>query len=171
MDSISSVSPISPSNKVRHGPFGACSDIFRYKPFTKGCFLCIVHKLPSIFLVIWHTKLQLFLQWFRPRHLILCRTFVTRLVSLPMPKQNHSWHFLECFGIFAKREVEIKSMTHFCRRATSFTHSKLLNRAASYTCSKRAKHGNLKMQNSSTEYTDGNNVIYTLPKQPPSNGL
>jgi len=40
------------------------------------------------------------------------------LVHSPMPKQNCSWRFLEHFWIFAKSEGEIKSMTHYSRRAT-----------------------------------------------------
>jgi len=83
MDLISSISPISPSNKVRHGPFGACSGIFWHKLFTKSRFRCIVYKLPSIFLVLWHTKLQLFLQWLPLKHLTLCGTFVAGLGPLP----------------------------------------------------------------------------------------
>jgi len=40
------------------------------------------------------------------------------LVHSPMPKQNCSWRFLEHFWIFAKSEGEIKSTTHYSRRAT-----------------------------------------------------
>ena len=61
MDLISNISPISPSNKVQYGPFGGCSGIFRHILFTKRRFHYIVYKLPSTFLVLWHTKLQLFL--------------------------------------------------------------------------------------------------------------
>ena len=59
------------------------------------------------------------------------------LVHSPMPKQNCSWRFLEHFWIFDKREGEIKSTTHYSRRATQLYLFKvaLLNRAASYTCS------------------------------------
>jgi len=103
---------------VWHAPFGACSGIFRHKLFTKSRFCCIVYKLPSTFLVLWHTKLQLFLQWLPLRHLTLCGTFVAWLVHSPMPKLNCSWRFLEHFWIFAKSEGEIKSMTHYSRRAT-----------------------------------------------------
>jgi len=83
MDLISNISPISPSSKVWHTPFGACSGIIRHKLFTKSHFRCIVYKLPLIFLVLWHTKLQLFLQWLPLRHLTLCGTFVTQLSPLP----------------------------------------------------------------------------------------
>ena len=83
MELILSISPISPSNKVWHGPFGACSGIFRHKLFTKSCFRCIVYKLPSTFLVLWHTKLQLFLQWLPLRYLAHCGTFVAGLDPLP----------------------------------------------------------------------------------------
>ena len=63
---------------------------FRYKLFTESRFCCVVHKLPSIFLVHWHTKLQLFLQWLRLKHLILCGSFVTRLGPLPGPCPNET---------------------------------------------------------------------------------
>ena len=79
MDLISNISPISPSNKVQHGPFGGCSGIFRHILFTKSRFHYIVYKLPSTFLVLWHTKLQPLLQWFPLRHFPLCGTFVSRL--------------------------------------------------------------------------------------------
>ena len=85
MDLISSVSPISPNNKSSTGPFGACSSIFRYKLFTKSHFRCIVHKLPSTFLVLWHTKLQLFLRWLRLRRLILWELAPLDSVHSPMP--------------------------------------------------------------------------------------
>jgi len=35
----------------------------------------------------------------------------------------------------------------------------------------KLKHSNLKMRNWNTEYTDGNDIIYALPKQPSSNEL
>ena len=50
---------------------------------TKSCFCCIVYKLLLPFLVLWHTKLQVFLQWLQLRHLTLCGTFVARLGPLP----------------------------------------------------------------------------------------
>ena len=40
------------------------------------------------------------------------------LVHSPIPKWNRSWRFLERFWIFAESEGEIKSMTHYSRRAT-----------------------------------------------------
>ena len=82
MDLISSVLPISPSNKVRHGPFGACSGIFRHNLFTKSCFHCIVYKLPLIFLVFGTLSFNFFLQRLPLWHLTLCGTFVARLGPL-----------------------------------------------------------------------------------------
>jgi len=48
----------------------------------------------------------------------------------------------------------------------------LLNRAATLVRTRtKLKHSNYKMWHWNTEYTDGNDVIYALPKQPPSNEL
>ena len=51
--------------------------------------------------------------------------------------------------------------------------NRTIDRAAATLVWTRAKlkHSNLKMWNWNTEYTDGNDIIYALPKQPPSNEL
>jgi len=51
--------------------------------------------------------------------------------------------------------------------------NRTIARAAATLVRTRAKlkHSNFKMWNWNTEYMDGNDVIYALPKQPPSNGL
>jgi len=83
---------------------------------TKSCFCCIVYILLLTFLVLWHTKLQLFFNGFHLGTSLSVELFLLELVH--SPKQNCSWHFLERFWIFAKSEGEIKSMTHYSRRAT-----------------------------------------------------
>jgi len=118
MDLISSISPISPSNKVWHAPFGACSGIIRHKLFTKSHFCCIVYKLLSIFLVLGTLSFTFFFSGFHLGTSLSAELLSLDLVHSPMPKQNRSWCFLECFWIFVKSEGEIKSMTHYSRRAT-----------------------------------------------------
>ena len=113
-------------------PFCAYTSIFRYKCFLRSCFLCFVHKSPSIFLAfLCQTRLQLFLWRIRLRRLISVELSSLDSVHSPKSKRNRLWHSLERFGIFAKSEGTAMRM----------------------------------------EYTDSNDIISVLPKQPPSNEL
>ena len=127
MDLISSVSPISPSNKVQHGPFGACSGIFRYKLSAPPC----LNK--TVCGISWSTLGYL------PK---------VRARSNPLHTSLG-----EQLGLLVQNCTIDRAAATLVQ-----THPKL-------------KHSNLKMRNWNTEYTDSNDVIYMLPKQPPSNKL
>ena len=137
MDLISSVSPISPSNKVQHGPFGACSGIFGHKLFTKSRLHSIISNCHRLSLSFGTLSFNFFLSGFHLGTSLSVELLSLDLVHSPMPKQNCSWRFLERFWIFGKSKGEIKSTTHYSRRATWLYLFKiaLLNRTASYTCS------------------------------------
>ena len=169
MDLISCVLPISPSNKVRYGPFGACSGIFRYKLFTKSHFHCVVHKLPSVFLVLWHTKL------FFVNLDISFSAEISSLDSVHFPCLNKTTCGISWSTSRYLPKVRARSNlwhTSLGEQLVLLVHCTIDRAAATLVRTHtKLKHSNLKMWNLNTEYTDGNDVIYALPKQPPSNEL
>ena len=144
---IMSVSAISPRNKVRHNPFVLTG----VQTFAESCFLCFVHKLPSIFLG------RLNFVFFGGFELGASLSVeLSSLDSVHSPVSNRSW------SVSAK--VRARSILLPFRHNTPHKQS-------SYTrvlASSQFKFDNMAMR---MEYTDRNDVISLLLKQPPSNEL
>ena len=101
--------------------------IFRYyKLFTKSRFRCVVHKLPSTFLVLWHTKLQPFLRWLRLRRLILCGTFVARLGPQRIRRLSRS-HRRKSWSLVCQRTRKVDGNLWTTQRKRLLVNSLYLN--------------------------------------------